>query len=61
MPGYNAAVDEFIRLRGCLLAIPFLGTVLLLPILVFERAYSIHYLAQYGSGYDVCSAPTASF
>src|SRR5262245_42554292 len=34
---------------GCLFAIPYLGTVLLLPILVFHRAYSIYYLAQYGS------------
>jgi len=37
---------------GCFLAIPFLGTVLLLPILVFERAYSLHYLAQYGPEFD---------
>ena len=32
---------------GCLLVIPFLGTVLLLPILVFQRSYSLYYLAQY--------------
>ena len=38
---------------GCLLALPYLGTVLLLPVLVFKRSYSIHYLAQYGPGYDV--------
>jgi hypothetical protein len=38
---------------GCLAAIPYVGTVLLLPIYVFRRAYSIHYLAQYGSDYDV--------
>jgi hypothetical protein len=37
---------------GCLLAIPFLGTVLLLPVLVFDRAYSLHYLAQYGPEFD---------
>jgi len=37
---------------GCFLAIPFLGTVLLLPILVFQRAYPLHYLAQYGPEYD---------
>ena len=37
---------------GCFLAIPFLGTVLLLPILVFERAYPLHYLAQYGPEFD---------
>jgi len=37
---------------GCLLAIPYLGTVLLLPVLVFKRAYSVYYLAQYGPEYD---------
>ncbi len=40
---------------GCLLAIPYIGTVLLLPVLVFRRAYSILYLAQYGSDYNVIS------
>ena len=38
---------------GCLMAIPYLGTVLLLPILVFGRAYSVYYLAQYGPTFDV--------
>ena len=36
---------------GCLLLLPFIGTVLLLPVLVFKRAYPLYYLAQYG--YDV--------
>lgn len=40
-------------LAGCLFALPYLGTVFLLPILVFERAYSLHYLAQFGPDYDV--------
>ena len=40
-------------LAGCLFALPYLGTVFLLPILVFERAYSLHYLAQFGLDYDV--------
>ena len=38
---------------GCLAAIPYLGTVLLLPIYVFRRAYSMCYLAQYGPEFDV--------
>jgi hypothetical protein len=38
---------------GCVMAIPYLGTVLLLPILVFLRSYSAYYLAQYGSDFDV--------
>lgn len=44
---------------GCLMAIPYLGTVLLLPILIFGRSYSLHYLAQFGSDYDVF-APTGA-
>jgi hypothetical protein len=40
-------------IAGCLLALPYLGTVLLLPVLVFKRSYSLHYLAQYGLAYDV--------
>ena len=38
---------------GCLLAIPYVGTVFFLPVLVFNRAYSLHYFAQYGPSYDV--------
>jgi len=38
---------------GCLLLIPYLGTVLLLPVLAFQRAYSLCYLAQYGREYNV--------
>jgi len=33
---------------GCLAVIPYLGTVLLLPVFVFRRCYSVCYLAQYG-------------
>jgi hypothetical protein len=40
-------------IAGCILAIPYLGTVLLLPVLVFKRAYSLYFLAQFGPGYDV--------
>ena len=38
---------------GCILAIPYIGTVLLLPILVFDRAYSPYYLGQYGPQFDI--------
>jgi len=40
-------------IAGCLMALPFLGTVLLLPVLVFQRAYSVYFLAQFGPIYDV--------
>jgi hypothetical protein len=37
----------------CLVIIPYIGTVLLLPLLAFTRSYSLYYLAQYGPHYDV--------
>lgn len=40
-------------IAACFLGIPYIGTVLLLPILVFQRSYSLYYLAQYGPEYDV--------
>ena len=43
-------------IAGCLMLLPFLGTVLLLPVLVFKRAYPLYYLAQYGPQYDVFPA-----
>ena len=52
-----AAVLVTCCVAGCFLALPYLGTVLLLPVLVFKRAYSLHYLAQYGAEYDVFSPP----
>lgn len=36
-----------------LLFIPYIGTVILLPLLVFERAYSLYYLRQFGPGFNV--------
>ncbi len=43
---------------GCILAIPYVGTVLLLPILIFERSYSLYYLRQFGPQFDVFSPET---
>jgi len=47
---------------GCLFALPYLGTVFLLPVLMFKRCYSLYFLAQFGPGYDafaVAEPPTA--
>lgn len=38
---------------GVILAIPYIGTVLMLPLLVFRRAYSVCYFRQFGPGFDV--------
>ena len=40
-------------LGACLLIIPFVGTVALLPVPVFFRAYSLEYMAQFGPEYRV--------
>lgn len=37
----------------CMLIIPYIGTVMFLPILAFTRSYSLYYLQQYGSNFDV--------
>jgi len=42
-------------IAGCLMALPFLGTVVLLPVLVFKRAYPLYYLGQFGEKYKVMS------
>ncbi len=44
-------------IAGCVMLMPYLGTVLLLPILTFKRSYSLYYLAQYGREYDVFPPP----
>jgi hypothetical protein len=53
-----AAIIVTCCIAGCVMVIPYLGTVLLLPVLVFKRAYSLYYLAQYGAAYNVFP-PTA--
>jgi len=40
---------------GLILAIPYIGTVLMLPVLIFQRAYSLCYFRQFGPGFDVFS------
>ncbi len=45
-------------LAGCLMGLPYLGAVVMLPVLVFERSYSIYYLAQFGPSYCVFPAPS---
>jgi hypothetical protein len=37
----------------CLLLLPYVGTVLLLPVLMFKRCYSLYFLAQFGPEYNV--------
>lgn len=48
-----AAVVLTCCIAACFLALPYVGTVLLLPVFVFFRAYSAYYLAQFGPDFDV--------
>jgi hypothetical protein len=41
----------------CLLFIPYIGTVILLPLFAFKRAYSLFYLSQFGPQFDVFIKP----
>lgn len=43
-----------------LLVIPFVGTVVMLPVIVFYRWYALYYLAQYGPEFDVFAAARPS-
>jgi hypothetical protein len=45
-------------LTCCLAALPYLGSVILLPLLVFRRSYSLCFLAQFGPGWRCFSEPT---
>ena len=36
----------------CILVIPYIGTVLMLPLLVFQQAYVLYYLAQHGPQFN---------
>jgi len=45
-------------LTCCVAAIPFLGTVILLPLAVFMRSYTLSYLAQYHPEYDLLRGDT---
>jgi len=40
-----------------LLLIPYVGTVILLPLFVFQRSYSLFYLRQFGPQFDVFTPP----
>jgi hypothetical protein len=49
----SAAIIITCCCAGVLLAIPYIGAVLILPLLVFQRAYSVYYFRQYGPAFDV--------
>ncbi len=55
-----AAVIVTCCCAGCLMMLPYIGTVVLLPVLVFERSYSLYYLGQFGPAYAVFPSASAA-
>jgi hypothetical protein len=53
MVGIGVCIGCCLCCASCLLLIPYIGTVILLPVLVFTRAYSLYYLQQFGPEFDV--------
>jgi hypothetical protein len=47
-------------IAGCIMAIPYIGVVFILPVLVFTRSYSLYYISQYGPEFDVFSSAKAT-
>jgi hypothetical protein len=45
----------------CFFAIPYIGTVILLPVHIFNRTYSLYYLKQFGMQFDVFSLENPQF
>lgn len=45
---------------ACFMLVPYLGTVITLPIPVLFRNYSIHFLRQFGPAFDALSGPAAA-
>ena len=43
---------------ACILAIPYIGAVLMLPLSVFKRAYPLYYFRQFGPEFDVFATET---
>jgi hypothetical protein len=52
--GFGIAVVAIVAtcFTCCLTIIPYLGTVILLPIFVFMRSYSVYFLQQFGPGWQ---------
>jgi len=47
-----AAIIATCCIAGCLMILPYIGAVVLLPVLVFKRSYSIYFLSQFAPEYE---------
>ena len=43
----------------CLFAIPYIGTVILLPVIMFKRCYSVFFLEQFGDEWKFFAKPAS--
>lgn len=57
--GFGLTVVAFIAICAtcCIAALPYIGTVILLPVYTLIRAYPLHFLAQFGEAWNVFPAP----
>jgi len=53
--GIGACIGCCLCCASALLLVPYIGTVILLPLFVFRRGYSLYYLQQFGPEFDVFS------
>ena len=44
----------------CIVLLPYLGTVITLPLWVFKRCYSLYFLGQFGPDFSPIAAPGAA-
>ena len=56
--GMAIAVATLMCVTCFIAALPYLGTVLLLPLIVFDRCYSLCFLRQIGNEYEMFEDPT---
>jgi len=58
-------ISSVVLLACCLLCctvlIPYVGTVMLLPVFVFWRSYSVHFLEQFGGAYRLFGAGSSQY
>src|SRR5438132_12540768 len=51
--GIGIAMIALVCMTCCIAAVPYVGTVMLLPIYVFLQSFSLLFIRQFGPDYDV--------
>lgn len=58
--GIGIAMMVLVCMTCCIAAVPYVGTVMLLPIYVFFQAFSLLFIRQFGPDYDVWAGVSAT-